>query len=86
MKDNLMLEVDLDIGSIMKSKYNTYKEYHTSNDDLNKVVTPKGLLDSFSLIKKIILRFEKNHTDIYCEMRTFFIKEKYLLPIYSRSG
>ena len=51
--------VDLDIGSIMKSKYNTYKEYHTSNDDLNKVVTPKGLLDSFSLIKKFILRFEK---------------------------
>jgi aminopeptidase-like protein len=50
--------VDLDIGSIMRSKYGTYKEYHTSSDNFNKVVTSKGLSDSFNLIKKIILRFE----------------------------
>ena len=42
----------------MRSKYGTYKEYHTSSDNFNKVVTSKGLSDSFNLIKKIILRFE----------------------------
>ena len=51
-------KVDLAIGSVMRSKYGTYPEYHTSDDNYN-LVTNKGLNDSYNLIKKIILNFDK---------------------------
>tara|TARA_B100001057_G_scaffold485985_1_gene566451 strand:+ start:2340 stop:3620 length:1281 start_codon:yes stop_codon:yes gene_type:complete len=51
--------VDLNIGSLMRSKYNTYREYHTSLDKLGKVVTAKGLNQSFGFLKKVIENFEK---------------------------
>lgn len=51
-------KVDLTIGSVMRSKYGTYPEYHTSDDNYN-LVTNKGLNDSYNLIKKIILNFDK---------------------------
>ena len=51
--------VDLNIGSLMRSKYDTYKEYHTSLDNLGNVVTAKGLNQSFRYIKKVIENFEK---------------------------
>ena len=62
--------VMLGVGSIMRSKYDTYKEYHTSEDDLYKVVTPKGLKQSFELMKKIINNFESSiipRSKIICE-------------------
>tara|TARA_Y100001970_G_C14243249_1_gene866240 strand:+ start:963 stop:2276 length:1314 start_codon:yes stop_codon:yes gene_type:complete len=52
--------VDLPICSVMRSKYGTYKEYHTSLDKLNTVVSPKGLKKSFEIYKNIILTLEKN--------------------------
>ncbi len=52
--------IDLPIASLMKSKYGEYPEYHTSLDNLKKVVTPKGLNDGFNLIKIAIEVIERN--------------------------
>ena len=45
--------VDLPIGSIMRSKYNTYKEYHTSADNLD-IVNEKNLSKSIEVVCSII--------------------------------
>ena len=47
--------VDLPVCSFSKSK--TYPEYHTSRDDFN-LVTEKGLMQSFEIMKSIIDAFE----------------------------
>lgn len=51
--------VDLPICSLMKSKYNTYKEYHTSGDNLN-FISKKGLSDGFEYVKSILMIIENN--------------------------
>ena len=54
--------VDLPIASIMRSKYGTYNEYHTSLDNLKNVVTPKGLENSYNTIKLALQIIDKNVT------------------------
>jgi aminopeptidase-like protein len=52
--------VDLNIGSLMKTKYGEFDEYHTSGDNLN-FVTPNGLNDSYNFYLKCIELIENNH-------------------------
>ena len=61
--------VDLNIGSLMKSKYHEFPEYHTSADNLD-FVSEKGLNDSLNMYIKCIELFEINHyykTNTICE-------------------
>jgi aminopeptidase-like protein len=62
--------VELDLGSLMRSKYETFKEYHTSEDSLGKFVNKKTLNQSFKLLTEVILKFENSIipiTKIICE-------------------
>ena len=52
--------IDLPIASILRTKYGRYPEYHTSLDNLENVVTPKGLDGGYWAIRKAIEAIEKN--------------------------
>ena len=57
--------IDIPIGSIMRTKYGEYPEYHTSLDNFN-LVTEKGLRGGFHIAKKILENMQtKRNLSIY---------------------
>jgi aminopeptidase-like protein len=53
--------VDLPIASIMRTRYNSFPEYHTSLDDLT-LVTPTGLEGAYDAYTRTLELIEKNRT------------------------
>ena len=51
--------IDLNIGSLMKTKYLEFNEYHTSGDDLN-YISDSSLKKSLEMYKKCLFVIEKN--------------------------
>jgi aminopeptidase-like protein len=51
--------IDLPVCSVMRSRYGTYKEYHTSLDNLD-FISKKGLSESLFFYTELIKEFESN--------------------------
>ena len=51
--------VDLPVCTFLRTKFGNYKEYHTSNDNLN-FISARGLENSFKFIKSLIINIEKS--------------------------
>ena len=78
--------IDLPIASILRTKYGRYPEYHTSLDNLENVVTPKGLDGGYWAIRKAIEAIERNKKykiTVLCEPQ---MGKRGLYPTLSTKG
>lgn len=77
--------VDLPVCSVMRSKYATYPEYHTSLDDM-RLVTARGVEQSYEAYRLIIRVLEADCTPRYrvlCEPK---MSDRGLRPTLSTRG
>lgn len=78
--------IDLPIASVMRSKYGEYPEYHTSLDDLERVVTPQGLAESFALYQRMIELIENDCRPVTRVLGEPQLGRRGLYPSISKKG
>jgi aminopeptidase-like protein len=70
-------KINLPLGVLSRTKFGEYKEYHTSSDQIGKVVNSKGLGGSFEYTKRIIETLENIFIPIsIIKCEPFFEKRK----------
>ena len=77
--------VGLPVVSIMRSKYGTFPEYHTSDDNMD-FITAKGLEETFNIYKKVIQVLENNCYPISTVMCEPQLGKRGLYPNLSIKG
>ena len=77
--------VDLPVSSVMRSKYATYPEYHTSLDNMD-MVTPTGLEEAFAAHQKIIEVIEADCTPVSLVLCEPKMSDRGLRPTIGKVG
>ncbi len=78
--------IDLPVVSVMRSKYGTYPEYHTSFDTIGRVVTEQGLQKSFDLHKQMITIIESDCFPLTQVLGEPQLGPRGLYPMLSKKG
>ena len=77
--------IDLPVSTIMRSKFGSYPEYHTSEDKLGTVVTRKSLKNSFILLKNFVLAADNNCYPKAIHLGEPFMSKRNMYPTISKT-